>query len=299
MRLWMLLLVGCTEQRTPCAEGHVRQGDHCLLDEPADEAATLRPAAKPSWGPDEVETAIKDGLVDGFPDVWSQRDGYFDMLAHGDARCPGHEDYIDDTWLYGCTADSGYWFEGISEHFLIDPVDLPSRELRKYDSVYQGWVITGDFEFRDVQGRALRVGGDIMAAKSLQLTPGTSEWITGFRGTWIDESGDGWLTEGVSGAIQVDLSLSPEDAQIDISGAVGFSGIHLYSEQLQLLRSCDWGMSGDLSIRDPSGGWHRIDFGPSCSPCGELSFEGEPLGEVCPDLSKLVETFLPIMEEKR
>jgi hypothetical protein len=295
MRLWMLALVGCTEQQPPCAEGYVQHGDHCSLAEPADEAPESpdldRPAAQPSWGPDEVEAAIKDGLVDGFPDVWSQRDGYFDMLAHGDARCPGHEDYIDDTWLYGCTADSGYWFEGISEYFTMDQATD--------EAVYKAWVIAGDFEFRDAHGRALTVGGGTMAEEWHQLDTSESEWLTEFQGTWIDQSGDGWLTEGVSGATQVHLTLSPEEAQIQISGAAGFSGIHLYAERLQLLRSCDWGMSGDLSIRDPSGGWHKIDFGPSCASCGELSFEGKSNGEVCPDLSKLVETFLPIMEEKR
>jgi hypothetical protein len=295
MMLWMLAIVGCTEQQPACAEGYVRRGSQCSLAETADEApesADLdRPAAQPSWGPDEVEAAIKDGLVDGFPDVWSQRDGYFDMLAHGDARCPGHEDYIDDTWLYGCTADSGYWFEGISEYFTMDQTTD--------EAVYKSWVIAGDFEFRDAHGRALTVGGGTMVEEWHQLDNSRSEWLTEFQGTWIDQSGDGWLTEGVSGSTQVHLTLSPEDAQIQIIGAAGFSGIHLYAERLQLRRSCDWGMSGDLSIRDPSGGWHKIDLGPSCTRCGELSFEGESLGEVCPDLSKLVETFLPIMEQTR
>ena len=62
-----------------------------------------------------------------------------------------------------------------------------------------------------------------------------------------------------------------------------------------MARSCDWGLMGDLSVRDPSGAWHEIVFGHECTPCGQLSFQGDKLGEVCPNLDGVVQTLVPYM----
>ncbi len=292
MRPVILLLAGCSSPGPDCAEGYVQRGNHCELPEPADPEPELpevdRPTATPVWGPAEIETAIQTALIRGFPNVWELHDGYFDMLAHGDEFCPGHETYIDDTWLYGCTAQSGYWFAGVSEYWYeeqhLDLADLTT------------WVIAGDFEFRDDQGRSLMVGGGVAAQHWRELDTGTAGWFTEIQGTWIDQSSETWLEEGVSGAVEITLIHSESDDEIWMSGAVGFSGIQLYANQLQLQQSCDWGMAGDLSIRDPSGAWHEIEFGHQCTPCGKASFAGQPEGDVCPDLTPLASTFLPMME---
>jgi len=288
-RLIVLLPLSCAQPRSDCQDGYVQVGDHCEL--PSDEETEPtppevdRPAAEAQWGPAEIEAAIETALGDGFPDVWTLHDIYMEMLSHGDETCPGHETYIDDTWLYGCTADSGYWFAGVSEYWLRSQT-LETAEI-------ESWVIAGDFEFRDPQGHSLAVGGGITAKYWRELDSPSTGYFTQIQGTWIREGGGGWLEEGVSGSIETTMTHSETDDEIWLSGAVGFSGIQLYTSQLQTARSCDWGLTGALSVRDPSGAWHEIVFGHECGRCGMASFQGEPIGEVCPDLSGMVDTLLP------
>ena len=284
-----MLALSCGRARPDCAEGYVQVGDHCELAAPQSQGSGLpdvdRPAAQAQWGAQEIEDAIEAALVTGFPNVWTLHDTYLQMLSHGDEVCPGHETYIDDTWLYGCTADSGYWFAGVSEYWT----EIQSLETAQIES----WVIAGDFEFRDTEGQALSVGGGITAQHWRELDSDVTGWFTEIQGTWIHQGQGGWLDQGVSGALQTTMTHSESDDEIWLGGAVGFRNIQLYTRQLRMARSCDWGLMGDLSVRDPSGAWHAIVFGHECTPCGELSFQGEPLGEVCPNLQGIVQTLLP------
>ncbi len=289
--LLLALLLSCAQQSAVCPDGYVQVSDHCTIAPAEDGEPDLpsidRPAAQAQWGPAEIETEIEAALIAGFPEVWSLHDTYLEMLTHGDALCPGHETYIDDTWLYGCTAESGYWYAGVSEYWT-ETQYLETAEIRS-------WVIAGDFEFRDTQGGSLAVGGGITAQHWQELDSDVSGWFTEIQGSWIRAGEGGWLEDGVSGAIQTTMTHSDTDDEIWLSGAVGFSDIQLYTRQLRLARSCDWGMTGALSVRDPGGAWHEIVFGNESTSCGRVSFQGEPMGEVCPNLDSLVQTLLPYM----
>ena len=67
-----------------------------------------------------------------------------------------------------------------------------------------------------------------------------------------------------------------------VASAVDFED--LYLDNINCGRT--W---GGLHIRDQHGGWHEAQFGTEnnvtahCDRCGNLSFDGEVLGELCAD----------------
>lgn len=79
--------------------------------------------------------------------------------------------------------------------------------------------------------------------------------------------------------------------------AVTFDRVYMYSASVG--GACELEPSGTLSVRAEDGGWYDVDFqGPSdsdaiafppdCDGCGQVFYRGEWLGEVCPDLTPLL-----------
>ena len=214
------------------------------------------------------------------------QEAYFEMLSHGDDKCPGHDTHIDDTFLYGCSADTGYWYSGVSEF------------IQQSGEGYDADVVAGDFKFIDWKGQAFNAGGHV----ALVFNQGNNQrgWIIEISGSWIWEGEPvySWLANGVSGSLQVTLNSASEGDFMMFNGALSLNDISLDFTDFKLLSTCDDNTAvGVLSIRDPTGTWHSLDYGDQCSPCAQVSWEGEPTGELCPDLSPIVATFKPYFKD--
>jgi hypothetical protein len=85
---------------------------------------------------------------------------------------------------------------------------------------------------------------------------------------------------------RVEGARDSESFSFTVDGGVAFSGVEVFYEALQMDSTCPDGARGVLHLRDPSGGWFRLDLEDDCGACGALSFEGEPLDELlCLDFS--------------
>ncbi len=242
-----------------------------------------RPASEPTWGTAELEAALTEALADGFPEPWSIRDDYLDFFAHGDGTCPAHDDYLDDTQIYGCTTESGYWFSGISDY--VTESDASSGT--------EYWVVAGDLLFIDPEGLRFEGGGHMIV--DAVTTGEEMELGALLMGTWGWEGHEGWLGgEGSSSALELSWSQSGEGTRLTIDGATNWSGLSLYFDALVFTSDCDAPTEGALSIRDPSGAWHWTS--PSdCAPCAEVFFggaDGEGIGEACLDLSPITDDLM-------
>jgi hypothetical protein len=242
------------------------------------------PAAEAQWSAADIEAAIEAAIVDGFPDAGHLQAAYLEVLSHGDTACPGHETYIDETWLYGCTADSGYWYSGVSEY------------VEESTSEYEAVAVKGDLRFEDPDGNVFSGGGH--AAIATGSMDDQRFTVMELSGSWIWE-GDptaSWLAGGISGSQNTRIGRSDSVDVIELTGAISFSGVSLDFEHLRLLSPCDWQPVGVMSIRDPTGIWHRLDYGETCSACAQGSWGETQLGAVCPDLSPIVETAAPYLK---
>ena len=86
---------------------------------------------------------------------------------------------------------------------------------------------------------------------------------------------------------------------MEIDGALQFYSTHWFMEALRIesAADCDWRASGSVSIRDPGGGWSRLDLVGDCSGCGEVIFESEEsLGELCLPLESMMGPALSVLE---
>ena len=239
------------------------------------------PQATPTWSAEDVQSALAVALADGLPDPRFEHDQYLELLSHGNADCPGHDTYIDDRFVYGCNTASGYYYSGVSNYLTADE----TVEGERVASV----EVNGDFQFRDDRDQFFEVGGH-----SIQRTTWPADGSAGVRwlehsGTWLWEGHDSWLRTGASGRFSMTLTKPSGTRVLEVEGAIGFDQTWMAFDQLTLAEAgCAWAPSGALEIRDPGGAWHRLDFGETCSPCGDLVFDGDtPLGEVCLDLSAI------------
>ena len=108
---------------------------------------------EPDWDAAGLSTALDVALGEGLPQVHEVRSVYLDFFSYGDAICPGHADYIDDLWLYGCWSEGHVFFSGVSEYVASeDPISDPAT---------RSWSIFGDLLFLDSAYNAFDGGGDV------------------------------------------------------------------------------------------------------------------------------------------
>lgn len=249
-----------------------------------------RPTEQAEWAVADLEAAVSVALAEGVPDPWTLQDEYLQVLSNGDPGCPGHDTYIDDTHLYGCTAGTGWFYSGVSEWH---------QEEGEEEGVYwEGIEALGDFLFRSPAGGELEVGGHALWRYWRDDSFSVIRITTEHSGSWKWEEHDGWLSQVVSGLYTMDLHRDDNGSlQAIFDGAMQVWGVDFAFDALTLSEACDWAPSGAVSVRDPSGAWHRVDYGDTCSPCGQASFRDAPTGEACLDFSGVVDHLLPLMEE--
>jgi len=218
---------------------------------------------------EDVVQAIEKALSTP-PDPGPIVDTYIELMAAGDDTCPGTENVITDTWLYGCVSETGYSYAGIT--------DWTDEETDIGGQLAQLTVLAGDFWIDTPDGHQLEGGGHAARVKNNGI------WIGAMAGSWRWTAGADWLSYGYSGNLVIE---SIESLFISMEGAVDINGTYITAHNLIWYNVCDGGTEGALSLRDPSGGWYRIEF-EACTPCGNLTFQGSDMGEVCIDFSNFI-----------
>lgn len=225
---------------------------------------------EPSLSAEAVADAM--GLAMGrMPNPAEAFDLYQNLMTQGDEVCPGSEQVIVDTWLYGCDASTGYGYAGVTE-WLTGEYDVMGQALE-----LQG--VAGDFWIDTPDGDRLEAGGNAVV-----LTNG-SIWIGDLTGSWRYSAGSPWLAHGFSGTVAVQIL---PGLMVGAEGAMNVQGTHVAMHELTLPEICNGGAQGGLSLRDANGGWYRIEF-EECTACGSLSFEGAAMGEACVDFTPFLE----------
>lgn len=232
-------------------------------------------ALRAAWDGPALTAALEAAAAEGLPTPFSLAAGYAEVMGQGDARCPGDPYELDGRFLRGCTASSGAFYSGVSNW-----VPIHSRGRLEYG-------VNGDFMLFDRAGRRLEVGGGVgwnvgsLDDPVMKITQSV---------TAIWEGDPGSLATGLSASMEGTLSRAGGDLSMELHGSIGFSGYALAFRRATLLASCR-GAEGVVELRDPGLGWHRLDFGPSCAPCADWSFQGVEMGELCVDLSPLIHTY--------
>lgn len=248
-----------------------------------------RPAMEPVWDAAELEAELSWLFSQGFPNSREAMGLYLDVLSHGDAICPGNAEYIDETMLRGCTAESGYFFSGVSTYERQSLIDEDGNQVS-----YQG--STGDFLFRDPEGQEMEAGGHQTQAIWETAQGQVQQVLTEHSGSFVWAGHEGVYREKVSGSLHAVAVISEGQKQLYLQGAISYLDHALYL-QTGLLADCGWrNEAGVIEVRDPSGGWFTL--GPqSCeSDCMPVSFGGAPQGEICVDLSPIAQAFGPELE---
>lgn len=253
----MILLLACTgTEPAPAGERLV------AYSEPA---ADPLEALEPVWSPEDFEGAVT-GLGDTtLPDPSAIAELYKSLFEWGDEVCPGLDDDLSppEVPLFGCTADSGATYAGLSEF------DQTETSIT---------FALGDFSITTPDGHAMTVAGNFF----LDTGFGT---ILSFTGTWIDPAAEGWIGDG--GSIYLDLFDDGQGIQID--GSIG-GAQPVYMDEFD----ADCGGNGLLGLYGPEGGWYTTQL--ECG-CGPLRFQGEVLAdEVCVDTDPFVANLRGMVE---
>lgn len=102
-----------------------------------------------------------------------------------------------------------------------------------------------------------------------------------FGGHFVDPAFDGLLGAGVSGMMNATGTFARLDGyEGTLDGSLAGGGAMVDLDGISFTRKCT-GPSGTLSVRDPSGGWWRVELPDDCGGCGPLSWNGEVVGESC------------------
>ena len=232
------------------------------------------PTANPQWTIEALQSAVNEALVDGFPRLDEGHEIYLELFAHGDDSCPGADNHIAIENLTGCTAESNFYYSGASS-YSFEESDSDGKEHGKLR-------VHGDFLLRDDQGNALEVGGHIK--QNWTISEEAHSITTELEGSWLWEGDTRWLAETLSGLVLHQVTREGERINLELDGALLFYGTHWFMEDFRIESGtdCDWHAQGAVSIRDPSGGWSRIELTGDCSGCGSAIFESDQvLGELC------------------
>lgn len=267
--------------RVVCAESGVLGKDgrcYDLVDDTAaGDAGPGLPAVpgeppRAAWDREGLVAALEDAGAVGLPTPFGLTAGYVEVMAQGDAVCPGDPVELDGRFLRGCTTASGAFFSGVSRWM---PDEAPGALL---------FGVHGDFLLLDRLGRRLELGG---GASWNATSAGATEMHIELGATAIWEGDSGPLADGLSAALTGTLSRAGGEASMELQGSLGYAGYALGFHHVTLAAGCP-GAAGTVDLRDPGLGWHRLDFGPDCAPCADWSYEGEAMGEVCADLSPFI-----------
>jgi hypothetical protein len=278
LALTVMVGVACAkpakELEEPCPPGSSRRADGlCYLDSvnedtgsPSDSGGGSSESGE-SWGagPAEWDTeaalrAFELALVGAVVEPWELLRAWEAPFVHADAECPGGDGAQIPLDIDGCTAVSGWEFAGIA---TLERPEIPGMVA---------FSLFTDAEIRAPDGQNLTAGGTTSLGWPMVEGPislkASGDWAGSLGGEAVGEHLSMSLElRGMRGAAGL--------GEVSLEGSVGRPAFSVFFWGISRDVDCTLG-TGALSVRDPSGGWHRLDL-PDCSGCGELRYEdGEP-----------------------
>lgn len=212
------------------------------------------------------------------------------LVAEGDAACPAITTQNGLALASGdCRADTGYAYYGFVQYALVEDFYFWGREWTyeyrwqhgtiRIESPDGAWFAAeGDLEFRDYLGE-----------------DGHRTWHQTVWGEYHWDTDVEWLADDVGALIDVENHAggAPVDGGpwVALEGSLSrlrgdFDSVE-YEGFVYPGAACATEPDGDAWLHDPLGPWYRVAFGGDCDGCGEVTVDGEVVGETCPDLSAL------------
>ena len=260
---------------------------------------------------DQIEEGIETGLA-----IYASLDApvvheIYASVREGDGECPAYSDtYYKENgrwyWNDTCEAETGSTFTGWAYSlFYEEPVETE-------DYLYEGYgYLSTASKIRDPDDRVFEGSGYSYFYDRTALSSGNRAWHNRTYGhfRWEgDEDAGTWVDKGLiidvtftstyypsypGRYVSMDGSLFGFDGDV---GAIMVESLYLYDDSMG--SPCEEEPYGTISVRGESGSWYEVvfqgpeywgapAFPPDCDGCGEASFRGEPMGEVCPSFEAL------------
>lgn len=220
-----------------------------------------------AWSPQDMADAVTAMTLAPVIGASAVRSTYLDLMAQGDAACPGSDTQLLGSDLSGCTAASGTFYAGVSV-------------WTEQDTAPESWRLSGDFEIVDPDGHRFIGGG----ASGWQL--GADHLATlELSGTWsYPGATDGWLGTGVSAYWRQTTSLDGDHVAASLEGGLSYAGVSLWTDGWHYDSTGCPQPLGSLDVRDPSGLWFHLDYGDGCGTTAAVTLDGADAGPVELDL---------------
>jgi hypothetical protein len=234
---------------------------------------------------------------------------YTQAMTGSTSACPYVYITPDGSYWYDtCTASDGTEFDGYVFAYEVQGLYDPYSGM-----TYDYWYAFGGATVQDPDGHTLELAGGAVTLTARGSYGGTEMIVyqTDVGGTfrWDGVEADGtWLESGIEPDLVAYTTAFPSLEQSTTTVYGGFGGFGdgwavAFDENViggELLGlPCQQEVSGTLGIRAPDGSWYDIRFHGSdgtdeaydtaqCDGCGEVFYQGEPVGEVCVDASTLL-----------
>ena len=248
-------------------------GDSEIIEEDTGEFV----APEPEWTAQDAFDRLS--LVSEIPLAGTILSTYRAALAQGDAACPGSDTQLAGEAMSGCTAESGVTYSGVA--------DYAEAEWDDGSGVWAFTSLGADFEITFADGAVFAGGGSVGAGSETPYSA-VPIWHSRVQGTWLDEASEGPMMEGISSFL--DVSGTSDGSSLVLDGGIALSDLTFRFANVIFSADCGALPTGVVWVRDPDGYWFELDFGATCAPCGEVSFNGGASGEACVDLSPLVDS---------
>ena len=268
-RMFTLLLVACSAETEP-TESPAGEDGRVFVDTGEPEAPALQLA--------EVGAFLNGRFAETAPSAGSMAVAYTELMGHRTLTCPKAEYATLKTWVVwaaegeDCTTEDGWVFSGLAN---------AQGACEKIDGGTMVDVgVLASFQVTDPDGLLFYGGGSFNQRCEWTDAEG---WCDGaLTGAFGYGAVEGWLGEGIDSSVFVTDTWVGEDHELTYSGGLGFADGDVTFQELVVNAQ---GATGGLSVRDPTGYWHELEFAENGGGCGQLRWRGQPEGELCLDLS--------------
>lgn len=240
---------------------------------------------------EEAASALREAVRFGIPLPPPTVATWRELMAHGDDECPGGQWDHGALEVFppdGCTAASGYWYQGVgsAQANWMDEDRDGNLDLYRQEMKTDGAMM-------DAEGNKFYFGGAILL--ELSGTPeagGTYEAeILGTYGYPLAESL--WMQAGASTGSYLSGEIAA-DGSFTLLGNGGFTvgEQSVGMEDFTMNVGCPGLPGGTLGVRDEAGYWYDLTYDETtCDSCGEVVFDNtQSLGRACAEVTPAFES---------
>lgn len=244
---------------------------------------------------------------------------YEQVQEDGDSACPSYdEDYLLDYpdrlyWRDACLVSAGASFSGYAYSYDFGAYVDASETYE-----YAGYAYySGSSKVVDGQGHTFLGSGYSSYYERTHVSAGYSHFYNSVTGNFRTDNpayADTWLAKDLNvslyvygtryawdgdGSIEGSASVYYDASMSGLTGAINairLDEVYIYPETEGSM--CDLEPAGAIALRDEAGSWYEVEFDgpkyfgagafpPDCDGCGRVYFQGNLLGEVCPDFTAI------------